>query len=68
MKNITVSIDEQTYRSARIRATELDTSVSALVGVLGDPRCGPCWRWCLGLAYCASREIVLPRRLCAYRA
>lgn len=31
MKNITVSIDEQTYRCARIRAAELDTSVSALV-------------------------------------
>ncbi len=30
-KNLTVSIDEQTYRSARIRAAELDTSVSALV-------------------------------------
>ena len=31
MKNITVSIDEQTHRLARIRAAELDTSVSALV-------------------------------------
>ena len=31
MKNITVSIDEGTYRLARIRAAELDTSVSALV-------------------------------------
>ena len=31
MKNITVSIDENTYRLARIRAAELDTSVSALV-------------------------------------
>ena len=31
MKNITVSIDEGTYRRARIRAAELDTSVSALV-------------------------------------
>ncbi|MYA23517.1 MAG: hypothetical protein F4Z30_12385 [Gemmatimonadetes bacterium] len=31
MKNITVSIDEETYRLARIRAAELDTSVSALV-------------------------------------
>ena len=29
MKNITVSIDEQTHRLARIRAAELDTSVSA---------------------------------------
>ena len=31
MKNITVSIDETTHRMARIRAAELDTSVSALV-------------------------------------
>jgi plasmid stability protein len=31
MKNITVTVDEQTYRRARIRAAELDTSVSALV-------------------------------------
>ena len=31
MRNITVSVDEETYRRARIRAAELDTSVSALV-------------------------------------
>ena len=31
MKNITVSVDEKTHRLARIRAAELDTSVSALV-------------------------------------
>ncbi len=31
MKNITVSVDEKTYRMARLRAAELDTSVSALV-------------------------------------
>ena len=31
MQKITVSIDEETYRLARIRAAELDTSVSALV-------------------------------------
>ena len=31
MKNITVSVDEETYRSAHIRAAELGTSVSALV-------------------------------------
>ena len=28
MKNITVSVDEETHRLARIRAAELDTSVS----------------------------------------
>ena len=46
MKNITVSVDEETHRLARIRAAELDTSVSALVrnylrslvsGARGDP-------------------------------
>ena len=31
MKNITVSVDEETHRLAHIRAAELDTSVSALV-------------------------------------
>ena len=31
MKNITVSLDDETYRKARVRAAELDTSVSALV-------------------------------------
>jgi plasmid stability protein len=31
MRNITVSVPEETYRRARIRAAELDTSVSALV-------------------------------------
>ena len=31
MKNITVSVDEETYRLARIRAAERGTSVSALV-------------------------------------
>ena len=31
MKNITVSVDDDTYRLARIRAAERDTSVSALV-------------------------------------
>jgi hypothetical protein len=31
MKNITVSLDDETYRNARIQAAALDTSVSALV-------------------------------------
>ena len=31
MRNITVSVDEDTYRRARIAAAERDTSVSALV-------------------------------------
>ena len=44
MRNITVSVDEETHRLARIRAAELDTSVSALVreflqGLTGDDSC-----------------------------
>jgi len=31
VKNITVSIDDETYRRARMKAAERDTSVSALV-------------------------------------
>ena len=31
MKNITVSVDDETYRRARMKAVEQDTSVSALV-------------------------------------
>lgn len=31
MKNITISVSDDVYRKARIRAAELDTSVSALV-------------------------------------
>ena len=31
MRNITVSVDDETYRRSRIQAAELDTSVSALV-------------------------------------
>lgn len=31
MRNITVSVDDETYRRARVAAAERDTSVSALV-------------------------------------
>jgi hypothetical protein len=31
MRNITVTVDDETYRRARVAAAELDTSVSALV-------------------------------------
>lgn len=31
MKNITVTVDDETYRRARIKAAERDTSISALV-------------------------------------
>jgi hypothetical protein len=37
MKNITVTVDDETYRRARIKAAERGTSVSALVkGFLGE--------------------------------
>ena len=43
MRNITVSVDDATYRRARIRAAELDTSVSALVReYLGVGQAGFC--------------------------
>lgn len=48
MKNITVSVDEELYRRARIRAAELDTSVSAVVREL--------------LAQFAGEETELERR------
>lgn len=31
MKNITVTVDDETYRKARVKAAERDTSVSGLV-------------------------------------
>jgi plasmid stability protein len=31
MRNITVSVDDEVYRRARVRAAELDSSVSAVV-------------------------------------
>jgi plasmid stability protein len=31
MKNITVSVDDETYRRAQIKAAECETSISALV-------------------------------------
>ena len=31
MRNITVTVDDETYKRARVAAAELDTSVSALV-------------------------------------
>jgi hypothetical protein len=31
MKNITVSVDDETYKRARIKAAERETSISALV-------------------------------------
>ena len=40
MKNVTIALDDETHRKARIRAAELGTSLSALVknylAILGD--------------------------------
>jgi len=46
MKNITLSVDEETYRLARIAAAERNTTVSALVrdylrAVTRPARCAP---------------------------
>lgn len=43
MKNVTIAIDDETYRAARIRAAELGTSLSALVKeylqqIINEPR------------------------------
>ena len=45
MKNITVSVDEETHRLVRIRAAELETSVSALVRnyLQGTGKCAARW-------------------------
>jgi len=49
MKNITVTVDDETYRRARIKAAEQDTSVSALVKqflneLSGDDEFDRLWR------------------------
>ena len=46
MKNITVSVDEETYRLSRAKAAEAGTSISALVrsylrALVGRPSNGP---------------------------
>lgn len=70
MKNITVSVDEQTHRMARIRAEELDTSVSALVrqylrdlvsGATGNEAPGACRHQ--GVAAVGARTLRLPERM-----
>ena len=43
MRNITVSVDEETHRLARIKAAELDTSVSALVREYLRPHRNSAW-------------------------
>jgi phage shock protein A len=64
VKNITVTVDDETYRRARVKAAERDTSVSGLVK-----------RFLTELAACESdaeqlkrQERALRERIVAFRA
>ncbi len=66
MKNITVSVDDDVYRQARIKAAEQDTSVSALVknyliGLINGTNSS----WQSEFARLAGQEQELRRRLFA---
>lgn len=61
MRNITVSVDDATYRRARIRAAELDTSVSALVREYLSGRSGGLFTEQAALNRQASHEEYLKR-------
>ena len=64
MKNITVSLDDETYRRARMTAAEQDTSVSALVrNFLTDLAVGESENERL-----KRQERVLRERITAFRA
>jgi plasmid stability protein len=64
MKNITVSLDDETYRRARIKAAELETSVSSLVRrLLTDLAAGQSEAERL-----KRQERTLCERITAYRA
>jgi hypothetical protein len=63
MKNITISVDDETYRLARIKAAERATSVSALVKeFLSDLAVGG------DFAQLAQDEKALRARLQSFRA
>jgi hypothetical protein len=57
VKNITVSLDDETYRRARVKAAALDTSVSSLV-----------WQFLIDLAAGESETERLRRQEHALRA
>lgn len=58
MKNITVSVDDETYRRARIAAAERETSVSALVkGFLAELSAGETEQERLNRLKCEEQEI-----------
>jgi hypothetical protein len=64
VKNITVSVDESTYRRARLIAAERDTSVSALVkGFLSDLDSGES-----AAERLKNQELALRERIKAFRA
>ena len=66
MKNITVAVDDEVYRQARIKAAEQDTSVSALVkNYLVQIVNGANSNWQSEFGRLASQEHELRRRFFA---
>ena len=64
MKNITVTVDDEVYRRARIKAAERDTSVSALVAqFLTDLAIGE-----TGAERLKREERALRQRVTSFRA
>ena len=62
MRNITVSVDDDTYRRSRIRAAEMDTSVSALVRTFLRRLVGDSGRESAATAPEAGSSVELRRR------
>ena len=62
MRNITVSVDDDTYRRSRIRAAELDTSVSALVRTFLRRLVGDSGRESAATARATESSVELRRR------
>jgi hypothetical protein len=58
MKNVTVSITEESYRKARIFAAERDTSLSAMVEFLLEN---------LPTVSCAVRKLIAARSVSTHR-
>lgn len=64
MKNITVTVDDETYRRARVKAAERDTSVSGLVKrFLTEPAAGES-----DAEQLKRQERALRERIVAFRA
>ena len=62
MRNITVSVDDDTYRRSRVRAAELDTSVSALVRTYLRSLVGDSGRESAAMARETESSVELRRR------